>query len=203
MSGLSALAAVAIVVFVVVRQLRGEALRGKRLIVLPVVLTVVGFFQLDKKGLHLTTPDVLCLLAGAVIAAAVGAGQGGVMRLEPRDGVLWASMPPRGLWLWGALLLSRVGMMFLDRAVGAEVAASATPALLLLGINRLAQAAVVAPRALASGVPFAPERNGRPFEVGGVLGGRFGESADRAAVGSRRGRRTRGGAFRGLSGRRW
>ncbi|MDT0470000.1 hypothetical protein [Streptomyces gibsoniae] len=34
---------------------------------------------------------------------------------------------------------------------------------MLLGINRLGQALVIAPRALASGVPFAPERDGSTF----------------------------------------
>jgi hypothetical protein len=39
---------------------------------------------------------------------------------------------------------------------------------LTLGINRLAQAAVLTPRALAAGIPFTPEKNGSTF-LGGVF----------------------------------
>ncbi|HZY75482.1 MAG TPA: hypothetical protein VFE40_04120 [Jatrophihabitantaceae bacterium] len=49
---------------------------------------------------------------------------------------------------------------------GAQVAASTSTILLLLGINRLAQAAVVLPRALAADIPFAPEKDGRTFLAG-------------------------------------
>jgi hypothetical protein len=43
------------------------------------------------------------------------------------------------------------------------MAASAAAILFTLGINRLAQAAVIAPRALANGIPFAPEKDGKTF----------------------------------------
>ncbi|MFD0442820.1 hypothetical protein ACFQ10_10195 [Streptomyces indonesiensis] len=43
MNVLQVLAAIAVVIFVIARQLRGEPLRGKRLILLPAILAVVGF----------------------------------------------------------------------------------------------------------------------------------------------------------------
>ena len=52
---------------------------------------------------------------------------------------------------------------------GAHVAASATPLLFTLGLNRLGQAAVIAFRAMRAGIPFAPEKDGKTF-----LGGAFG-----------------------------
>jgi hypothetical protein len=55
----------------------------------------------------------------------------------------------------------------------AHVAESTASILLTLGINRLAQAAVVAPRALSAGVPFAPEKNGRI-----LFGDRFAQTAN-------------------------
>lgn len=54
-------------------------------------------------------------------------------------------------------------------ALPAILAASGAPTLLLLGINRLGQAAVVAARALAASIPFAPEKDGSAFP-GGVFG---------------------------------
>ena len=37
---------------------------------------------------------------------------------------------------------------------------------MLLGINRLGQAAIVMRHALAAGIPFAPEKDGRTFLSG-------------------------------------
>ncbi|MEU8972305.1 hypothetical protein AB0D11_24055 [Streptomyces monashensis] len=173
MNVLHVLAAIGVVIFVVVRQLSGEPLRAKRLILLPAILAVIGFTSLGKGGRHLTTTDLACLVISAVIAAGIGAAQGALIRLRPRDGELWARMPVRGLWLWLALVLSRVVMTFVATALHAHVAGSSAPILLLLGINRLGQAAVVTPRALASGVPFAPEKDGRAFDVRAALADRF------------------------------
>ena len=51
----------------------------------------------------------------------------------------------------------------LATVVHASVAASGATLLFTLGLNRLAQAAVIVPRAMAAGVPFAPEKDGRVF----------------------------------------
>ena len=83
--------------------------------------------------------------------------------MEARDGVLWGKLPLRGLWLWAALLAWRVLIMVIAARTGAHVAASTTPLLFTLGLNRLGQAAVIVPRALMTGIPFAPEKDGKTF----------------------------------------
>ncbi len=84
-------------------------------------------------------------------------------RLERRDGYLWAQLPKQGLWLWGGLLVSRLAVTGIAHVTGAHVAAGTTAILLMLGLNRAAQALVVAPRAIAAGIPFAPEKDGTVF----------------------------------------
>jgi hypothetical protein len=88
------------------------------------------------------------------------------MRLESRDGALWGQLPLKGLWLWALLIGTRLLVSGVADVAGAHVAASTSTILLLLGINRLAQAAVVLPRALAADIPFAPEKDGRTFLAG-------------------------------------
>jgi hypothetical protein len=156
-------AVVAIVGYVIGRQLLGEHLRGKRLILLPAVLVVVGAIELFGSNHHPGTTDIALIVVGAVVAAVIGAGQGSMMRLEARDGRLWGQMPGRSLWWWLALILSRIALVVVASGLGAHMAASASAILFTLGINRLAQAAVIAPRALASGIPFAPEKDGKTF----------------------------------------
>jgi hypothetical protein len=75
-------------------------------------------------------------------------------------------MPASSLWLWFAFIVARIGLNVAASGFGAHVAASTAPLLVTLGINRLAQATMIAPRAFAAGVPFALERDGRPFLSG-------------------------------------
>jgi hypothetical protein len=177
MSIIEILAVVGIIGYVIFKQVRGEALRGKRAVLLPAILTVVGFTDLHGNGgTHLTHADVACLVIGAAGSALIGLAFGAITRLEERDGFLWAQLPMRGLWLWGALVGWRVAVMALAVTMHANVAASSATLLFSLGINRLAQAAVIVPRAMAMGVPFAPEKDGKSFMAGTIENG-FGSRA--------------------------
>jgi len=173
MSGLEIIAVIGLIGYIVYRQVKGEPLRGKRTVVLPAVLTVIGFLNL-RSGAHLASADIVCLALGVAGSAAVGLAFGAVTRLRSRDGYLWAQLPVAGLWLWAALIAWRLLDMALAAGLHAHVAASAATLLLSLGVNRLAQAAVIVPRAMALGVPFAPEKDGKPF-----MAGRFNRPQDR------------------------
>lgn len=188
---LEVLTVVAIVVYVIGRQMLGEALRGKRVVLLPVVLAVVGLTRLHGHGTAVRPADMVLLVVGGVVAAAVGAALGVVMRLEERDGALWGRMPAWGLLLWAALISSRLVLMLLGHVTGAHVAASTAPIVLMLGINRLGQAAVIVLRAHAMGVPFAAEKDGSDFLGGRLqgLGARFGGTGAGPLTRTRRGDR--------------
>jgi hypothetical protein len=176
MSAVDIVAVIAIVGYVIGRQLLGEQLRGKRLLLLPAILVVYGATELIGHGHHPSPTDIALIVAGAVVAAGIGVAQGSMMRLSARNGTLWGQMPRRSLWLWFALVLSRVVLIVVASGLEAHMAASTTPIIFTLGINRLAQAAVIAPRAMAAGIPFTPEKNGSTF-LSGVFGTEGGSSA--------------------------
>ena len=163
---LEVIAVIAIVVYLIGGQLKGQPLRGKRLIVLPVILTVIGAVDLGNGGAAVQTLDIVLIVVSAVVAAGLGVGQGTMMRLERRDGTLWGQLPMAGLWLWAALLSSRGVIAAIGAGAGAHVAASTASILLVLGVNRLAQALVITPRAIRAGIPFAPEKDGSTFLSG-------------------------------------
>jgi hypothetical protein len=167
-SWLEVLLVIGVIGFVIYQQVAGQLLQGKRLIVLPAVVTVVGL--LDLRGHHLGSADIAWLTVGAAGSLAIGLAFGLIMRLQSRDGVLWAKMPLRGLWLWVALVAWRALIMVLAAHTGAHVAASTTPLLFTLGLNRLGQAIAIMPRAIRAGIPFAPEKDGRTF-LGDAFGG--------------------------------
>ena len=167
MSAIEILAVIGIIGYVIFRQVRGEALRGKRAVLLPAILTVVGFTDLHaSNGAHLQRADIVCITIGAVGSVLIGLAFGAVTRLESRGGYLRAQLPMWGLWLWGAMFAWRAVSYVLADAMHAHVAASSSTLLFGLGLNRLAQAAVVVPRAMSMGVPFAPEKDGSTFLSG-------------------------------------
>jgi hypothetical protein len=166
MSPLTVLVAVGIIVYVIGQQLVGSALSGKRVVVLPAVLTVIGIIDVAGNKAHPDATDMVLLVVSAAIAIAIGAGLGAITRLERRDGHLWAQLPRRGLWLWGGLIVSRLLITGAAHGAGAHVVAGSAAILLMLGLNRAAQALVVVPRAIAAGIPFAPEKDGTVFGAG-------------------------------------
>jgi hypothetical protein len=168
-SWLEILAVIGVIGFVIYQQVAGQVLQGRRLVVLPAVLTIIGFVDLHGAK-HLHPADIVWLTVGAIGSLLIGLAFGAITRLEPRNGVLWAKMPLRGLWLWVGLVAWRVLIMVLAFRTGAHVAASTTPLLFTLGLNRLGQAAVIVPRAMMAGIPFAPEKDGSTF-MSGALGG--------------------------------
>jgi hypothetical protein len=163
MSVLTVFAAIGIIVYVIGRQLIGSSVSGKRLVVLPAVLTVIGILEISGHNSHLNATDAVLLVLSAVIAIAVGLRLGAMTRLERRDGYLWAQLPKRGLWLWGALLASRLATAGVGDVAGAHLVAGTSVILLVLGLNRAAQAVAIVPRAVAAGIPFAPEKDGSVF----------------------------------------
>jgi hypothetical protein len=176
MSWLEIVVAIGVVGFVIYQQVAGGPVQGRRLILLPAVLTVVGFLDLHgAKNLH--PADVVWLTVGAIGSLLIGLAFGAITRLQERDGALWSQLPLRGLWLWAALIAWRALIMVLAAKSGAHVAASTTPLLFTLGLNRLGQAAVVAARGMAAGIQFAPEKDGRTF----LSGRSHGRDRDRAA----------------------
>jgi hypothetical protein len=175
-SWLEILAVVGIIGFVIYQQVAGQKIQGRRLLLLPAVLTIVGFAGLHGAG-SLNAADYLWLTVGAIGSLLIGLAFGAVTRLGSRDGVLWAKLPLRGLWLWAALIAWRVLIMVIAARTGAHVAASTTPLLFTLGLNRLGQNAVIASRAMLAGIPFAPEKDGRTFLPGAFNG----TSRDRSA----------------------
>lgn len=163
MSVLTVLLVVGVIVFVIGQQVIGAALSGRRVVVLPAVLTVLGIVELASSKAHPDATDIVLLVVSAVIAVAIGVALGAMTRLERRDGHLWAQLPKKGLWLWSGLIASRLLITGVGDATHAHLAAGTAAILLMLGLNRAAQALVVVPRAIAGGIPFAPEKDGSVF----------------------------------------
>jgi hypothetical protein len=87
------LAVIAIIGYVIGRQLMGEPLRGKRVVLLPVILAAVGVVDLGKHGRHVEPADVVCLVTGQRHSAR--------RRRSPLTWRCWPAWPVSG-WQHGA-----------------------------------------------------------------------------------------------------
>jgi hypothetical protein len=159
-----------VVAMAVLGQLQGQELRLGRVVLVPALLMVIGLEGLGHLG-AMGPLDLLCITVSSAMGAAIGIGQGALMHLEERAGALWGRMPPRSLWLWALLIGSRLAMMLMASLLGARAATSLDCILLVLGVNRLAQAAVIFLRAEAAGLP-AMAGGGRSRHGSAAFGGR-------------------------------
>lgn len=144
---------VAAVGYEIYNQVKGQSLHARRLVLLPAVLIFMGVTGLAGMS-GVGAADVEFLTASALIAAAIGLGQGALTHLEVHEGTLWGRLPGRGLWLWAALIASRVAIVAAAHVIGADAAASLDSIVLALGINRLAQAGVIAARSTRTEAPL-------------------------------------------------
>ena len=156
----SVLVIAGVVVAVIISQVKGVTLTGRRMLVLPAIL--IGYGVVNLAAMHGVGPvDIACIAVSATIGAVIGLGQGRAMHLESRGGVLWARLPLRGLCWWAALIAARIGMLAVAAALGAKAAGSVDSVFLVLGINRLAQSAMIGLRASRAGLPLGGPA-GRP-----------------------------------------
>lgn len=149
--------------YVLWRRLRGEPLQAKRMLVLPTLLTILGVVGLTGST-RLGSLDVAFVIAGTVISAGLGAVRGATVELFPCQGYLWQRYRRVTIGLWGVLVAVRLALALVAHLAGAQGASGTHGLMLALGVSLLGEAALVTPRALATGLPFAPEskRSGRP-----------------------------------------
>lgn len=157
----TALLVIAVVVYTMARRFAGEPLTSRRLVAMPVVLTLIGVYQIAQVGLSHVTADLVALGLGGLIAFGGGALRGRTVRIFVRDGHVWYRYTWVTLAVWGALIALRFAQAATAVSFGADQAVLTAALLMTLGLSFLGEAAVVGPRAMATGAPFAPRRRER------------------------------------------
>jgi hypothetical protein len=150
--------------YLLVRRFTGEPLEARRLVLPPVLLVAWGGYAvsgaLTGGTLAHAVRDGAVLGAGAVLAAAGGIVRGTTVRVFVRNGHLWYRYTPLTVAVWLVLTGLRLAEEAAGRALGADPATVAAALPFMIGLSLLGEAAVVARRGIATGVPFAP-RDGR------------------------------------------
>jgi hypothetical protein len=144
------LVGLAAVGYVLVSRLQGRRVNLRRLLVLPVVLSVIGLLQVTgTAGRGLRPADVVMITAGVVAAATLGVARGATVAVFSRNGEPWLRYRPATLALWGATIAVRIGLTAVSFGVGASLATRGPAILLSVGTTLLAEGLVVARKALS------------------------------------------------------
>lgn len=156
---------VALITFVLYRQMSSVPLRGARLILLPAALGVFGLQQLLRRPFADVMSSVL-LVVGLVIGVAAGLWRGRTFRIWSDDARVMVKGTRMTLVTWAVLILARIPFAFLANAAASPQGFVVGELLLALAVTFAAQNAVIWARAKRIGnrQPGAPAqvvRNGR------------------------------------------
>jgi hypothetical protein len=140
--------------YVLWSRMRGQPLNARRLLVLPVVITVVRVTDLTGSSApRLSGTDVGFLAAGLAISVVLGAARGATIELYPNGGELWQRYRPVTVVAWVTLVVTKLVLAGIAFAAGASAGGGTHSLLLSLGASLIAEAAVVGPRARSTGLP--------------------------------------------------
>jgi len=174
-----AIAAV-LIVFVLAKRVRGEAVREpKKLFLLPIVVGLIGLQNVTHAKLN--TIDIAVIAAGAVLSLGLGLLRGKFDRVTMVDGSPFMSWTAASVAIFAGNVVAKVALDAGGVAAGGTTALSSS-ILLSLGLTLLGEAAVVWFRSesLTAGGP-GPSAGPGTWAGSGSSGG-FGSGRYRGAV---------------------
>jgi hypothetical protein len=161
---------VAVVCYILIRRLLGEPAEGKRMLLLPAILTVVGIVNITKLT---QTPVSVAFLAGsAAFSMVLGLLRGRSIRLFPQSGLVFMRYTWVTVALWVLNLAGKFGANIILRVADPHAVASVSSGLYLtLGAGMLCEGAVVLVKALRTDgrIMWAKGKKGQPHTMSPFL----------------------------------
>jgi hypothetical protein len=158
------LVAVAVVVFVLARRMRGEALpTPKKLFLLPLVVGAIGLQNLTHAKLNAV--DIGVIVAGCTLSLTLGLLRGRLDKVSMVNGAPYMSWSVASVVIFGVNVLSKLALDAGGVAAGGTRAALSSSILLSLGLTLLGEAVVVWQRAQS-----LPSENAAGAQYRGTVG---------------------------------
>jgi len=131
-----------LIVFVLAKRVRGEAVREpKRLFLLPIVLGVIGLQNVTHAKVN--TIDIVVIAAGAALSLGLGLLRGKFDRVTLVNGSPFMSWSATSVGVFAGNVLAKLALDAVGVAAGGTTAALTSSILLSLGLTLLGEAAVV------------------------------------------------------------
>ena len=134
--------AIALIVFVLAKRVRGEAVREpKKLFLLPIVVGVIGLQNVSHAKVN--TIDIVVIAAGAALSLGLGLLRGKFDRVTLVNGSPFMSWSAASVAVFAGNVLAKLALDAVGVAAGGTTAALTSSILLSLGLTLLGEAAVV------------------------------------------------------------
>jgi hypothetical protein len=131
-----------LIVFVLAKRVRGEAVREpKRLFLLPIVLGVIGLQNVTHAKVN--TIDIVVIAAGAALSLGLGLLRGKFDRVTLVNGSPFMSWSAASVAVFAGNVLAKLALDAVGVAAGGTTSALTSSILLSLGLTLLGEAAVV------------------------------------------------------------
>lgn len=138
----------AVIGYVLVRRMIGEAAQAKRMLILPAILAIIGLTQAGP-ALHSPAALVFLLVSGA-LSVVIGALRGASVRISNRGGLAFVQYTWVTVALWVVNIAVKFGGNFVFAHIDSHAAALGNSLFLTLGLGMLIEGLVVTARALRS-----------------------------------------------------
>jgi hypothetical protein len=143
---------VALVLFIIYRQLQRWPVEGRQLVVVPLVLAVLGLYNLNRQP-PATSAGVIALVASLGSAVVFGLARGASTRVWQEAGSVLRQGAPLTVVLWIISIVLRAGIGALAHRAGVAQSVTLGELPLFFGVTLAAQNLVIWLRAQALGVP--------------------------------------------------
>jgi hypothetical protein len=134
--------AAALIVFVLAKRVRGEAVREpKKLFLLPIVVGVIGLQNVTHAKVN--TIDIVVIAAGAALSLGLGLLRGRFDRVTLVNGSPFMSWSAASVAVFAGNVLAKLALDAVGVAAGGTTSALTSSILLSFGLTLLGEAAVV------------------------------------------------------------
>ena len=131
-----------LIVFVLAKRVRGEAVREpKKLFLLPIVVGVIGLQNVSHAKVN--TIDIVVIAAGAALSLGLGLLRGKFDRVTLVNGSPFMSWSAASVAVFAGNVLAKLALDAVGVAAGGTTSALTSSILLSLGLTLLGEAAVV------------------------------------------------------------
>lgn len=162
---------IAAIGYVLGRRMLGQLLEARALLVLPAVLTVVGFTQLHEVR-PVSVAAVTFAGVGVVASVLIGLARGATIALEERDGRVWMRYRWSTVCLWVLNFAVKAAMIPVELLVSHSASSAAGHSIVFaIGLGILAESAVVLLRAMRSDseIVWRKGKDGAPHQTNDKL----------------------------------
>jgi hypothetical protein len=161
--------AAALIVFVLAKRVRGEAVREpKKLFLLPIVVGVIGLQNVTHAKLN--TIDIAVIAAGSVLSLVLGLLRGKFDRVTLVNGSPFMSWSAASVAVFAGNVLAKLALDAGGVAAGGTTSALSSSILLSLGLTLLGEAAVVCLRSQSLSASWAGEHRTAPAAQASTVG---------------------------------